>query len=128
MGQDGSDELILLFDNVGGHFLILHYENGEYYGINDVYRGFLQLQTNGVFVGSGGASSAYYYEMGFENGEFQSKLLGYTDWDDEREMPIYYIGNEATYDQEVFNQWLESKMAADEEYYEIVGKSEKSTG
>lgn len=122
LGQDGSKELILLCENAGGHFLILHKENEKFYGIDTVYRGFLQLQTNGVYQGSGGAAYSMYFELEFENGAFNEKKLGYTDWDDEQGKAIYYMGNEMTEDYDIFKEWLDSYMVGNMEYYEVIRK------
>lgn len=114
---DGDRELILLLENIGGHYLILKKEDGRYYGTNRVYRGFESLQTNGVYEGSGGAAYSYYYRMVFEEETFREVLLGYTDWDDKVNTGIYYMGDVKTADEEVFQEWLEGILSEEVVYY-----------
>lgn len=114
---DGDRELILLLENIGGHYLILKKEDGRYYGTNRVYRGFESLQTNGVYEGSGGAAYSYYYRMVFEEETFREVLLGYTDWDDKENTGIYYMGDVETADEEVFQEWLEGILSEEVVYY-----------
>ena len=114
---DGDRELILLLENIGGHYLILKKEDGRYYGTNRVYRGFESLQTNGVYEGSGGAAYSYYYRMVFEEETFREVLLGYTDWDDKENTGIYYMGDVKTADEEVFQEWLEGILSEEVVYH-----------
>lgn len=122
MDGDGIKELILLLDNIVGHFLILHKENEEFYGTNRVYRAFEALQTNGTYIASGGAYYNYYYKMKFIDGKFEEDLLGYTDWDSEKQEALYYLGEEMTKDHDVYEEWLESIMPEDVVYYDAVRK------
>ena len=55
---DGSQEVYLY--HAGGDVIILHEEDGTVYGYLDVFRGFNNLCTNGIFVASSGASDNYW--------------------------------------------------------------------
>lgn len=55
---DGSQEVYLYYS--GGDVLILHEEDGVVYGYSDVFRGFNNLCTNGIFAGSSGTSDNYW--------------------------------------------------------------------
>ena len=116
MNADGSKELILYLDNIGGHYLILHKEGDTFYGMNNVYRALQDLQTNGVYSGSGGASTTYYYRLEFADGKVTQIRLGYTDWDAEKETSVYYIGD-AEQDKETFKSWVESIKTESVTYY-----------
>ena len=55
MDGDGSKELVArVYNDFDGFVLILHYEEGNFYGFEDVVRGFTSLKTNGYYVSSGG--------------------------------------------------------------------------
>ena len=114
--------MILTLQNVSGHFLILHKENEEFYGTNRVFRGFQALQTNGTYIASGGAAYNYYYKMKFIDGKFEEDLLGYTDWDSEKQEAFYYIGEEMTKDHDAYEEWLNDIMPEDVVYYDAVRK------
>lgn len=120
--EDRIKELILTLQNISGHFLILHKENEEFYGTNRVFRGFEALQTNGTYISSGGAYYNYYYKMKFIDGKFEEDLLGYTDWDSEKQEAFYYIGEEITKDHDVYEEWLNDIMPEDTVYYDAVRK------
>lgn len=122
MDGDETKELILLLDNIVGHFLILHKENEEFYGTNRVYRAFEALQTNGTYISSGGAYYNYYYKMKFIDGKFEEDLLGYTDWDSEKQEALYYLGEEMTKDHDVYEKWHNDIMPEDAVYYDAVRK------
>ena len=56
--RDGTAELVLLFQDGAYNYLILHREGDTVYGTVLYVRWFMELQQNGVYVGSGGAGTA----------------------------------------------------------------------
>lgn len=97
---DGTEELILEWTPVGD-FLILHCENEKFYGWEIMYRGFERLQTNGVYVSSGGAGSNCWYRLQFDNGSWLEEKLAEEDWGE------YYINGEAV-DEDTFLQQIDT--------------------
>lgn len=73
---DGGKELCLLFEELGWYYLILRQEGDAFYGTDLGVRWFENLQTNGVYVGSGGAGDSTYARMSFWNGAFEEQELG----------------------------------------------------
>ena len=69
--------------------MILHCENGEFYGWVIMYRGFEGLQTNGVYVSSGGAGSNCWKRIRFDDGSWMEEVLLEEDWGE------YWVGGEA---------------------------------
>lgn len=120
LDRDGNKELILRLENITGHYLILKQEEGTYYGKDKMYRAFEELQTNGIYIGSGGAATVYYYQMYFEEGEFGEVLLGYMDWG------RYDIGGTEITHEEVFQEWADSIMSEDVLYYKPQTKNSGS--
>ena len=55
--SDETYELILYISFLGGHFVIFDQYNDKIYGADKFYRTFELLQTNGVYIGSGGAGN-----------------------------------------------------------------------
>lgn len=112
MDRDGNKEVVLRFSNFAGHYLILKLENGMYYGMDAVYRGFEALQTNGVYVCSDGAMDNSFFHLDFEEGVFLEVLLGRACEN------RYYMGEEQTTDEAVFREWLDSILTGDVLFYE----------
>ena len=112
MDRDGNKEVVLRFSNFAGHYLILKLENGMYYGMDAVYRGFEALQTNGVYVCSDGAMDNSFFQLDFEEGVFLEVLLGRACENS------YYMGEEQTTDEAVFREWLDSILTGDVLFYE----------
>lgn len=94
---DGVQELIL--ESVPGPvFLILHREKEAFFGWERVYRGFEALQTNGVYIGSGGAGANSWMSMRFEDGNWLEQVLAEEDWG------AYYLDGEAVEEDEFLEQ------------------------
>lgn len=72
---DGEAELVLLFQDGAYQYLILSREGETVYGTSMGVRWFEELQTSGVYVGSGGAFDHTYYRMTFQNGRFEDREL-----------------------------------------------------
>lgn len=96
---DGQLELILHFPDFGGNFLILHREGDAFHGLSLGERSFLDLQSSGVFEGSGGAAVHYYHRLTFRDGALAVENLG-SQVDD-----VCTIAGE-TVSQAEFDQWL----------------------
>lgn len=121
LDQDGTKELILELHNIGGRYLILHNEDGTFYGTDRVIRGFLDLQTNGSFIAAGGAAYNYYHQLQFRDGKFEEIELGNLCWDDETEGMVFYIGEEKV-DFDTFSEWQNNISSGNVVYYEVKNK------
>lgn len=111
---DGGAELILLFQDGAYNYLVLHREGDTVYGTDLYVRWFEGLQTNGVYIGAGGAFYSSYHRMFFQNGHFEEQDLGVridSDYTCYRELD----GQEVT--KEVFDAWLAENMVGDVTWY-----------
>lgn len=86
--QSGTQDVILYFPIIGGHYLILHEEDGVIYGIDYPVRWFQDLQEDGLYCSSGSAFFQRYYKMTFLDGDFAEHLIATRDED------VFYIGDE----------------------------------
>lgn len=96
---DGQLELILHFPDFGGNFLILHREGDAFHGLSLGERSFLDLQSSGVFEGSGGAAVHSYSRLTFRDGALALEDLG------SQVDGVCTIAGE-TVSQVEFDQWL----------------------
>lgn len=76
---DGIQELIIQWTPVG-EILVLHREKDEFYAWEIMYRGFEGLQTNGVYISSGGARANRWKRIRFDNGSWLEETLIEEDW------------------------------------------------
>ncbi len=113
---DGVKELILEW-TPAGDFLILHCENEEFYGWHIMYRGFEALQTNGIFISSGGAASNRWQSICFDNGSWLVENLLEEDWGK------YYLNGEPA-DEDAFWQKADAYMTGDVIGYEPKRRTE----
>lgn len=101
---DGVQELILQWTPVGD-YLILHLEKEAFYGWEIMLRGFETLQTNGIFIGSGGAGANKWLTLQFDHGSWQEEVLAEEDWGE------YYLRgekvDEAAFHKQVDSYWTE---------------------
>lgn len=107
---DGTQDLILGYFNGGGNYLILHREEEKIYGTERGYRSFMQLQTEGTFMGSAGADDNYYYRLAFQHGRFVEELLGY-------KTGAYCEIGGISVSEEYFTNWRENLMGRDMWWY-----------
>lgn len=114
--DDGTYEMILYLSFLGGHFVVFDQDNDVIYGVDKYYRTFESLQTNGIYIGSGGVGNEYYYQYHFVDTNFTETYLGHTKRDDEHQRLLYYIGEEQV-DQKTFDAWEASVMVGDVEFY-----------
>lgn len=77
--QDGGLELVLHFINWGGFYLILHREGNRFYATDRGERSFEGLQADGMYFGSGGGFTSYFYRMKFAGDTFLEKLIAQKD-------------------------------------------------
>lgn len=116
---DGVLELILQFQDIGGHDLILHRKGNDFYGTDLPIRWFEGLQQNGVYIASGGAATNWYYTLSFQDGRFLQQELGHmaeiTDSDGAYAVEYVIAGEPVT--QEVFQAWEAEIMPADAVWY-----------
>lgn len=105
LDEDGTQELIMELTPVRD-FLILHHENGNFYGFYIMYRGFESLQTNGVYISSGGAGYNEWKKIRYENGIWMEEILAEMDMQD-----LYLMGQKT--DDETFFKQIESYRTGD---------------
>ncbi|MBP3521294.1 MAG: hypothetical protein J6J87_08120 [Oscillospiraceae bacterium] len=103
-------DLVLVMNSFNGWHLLIHREGERFYAVYIPFRWFKSLQTDGLYLGSGGAATSYYYRLHFSNGTFTEELLANTDWGEQNEdgsYSGYYAigGTEVT--QAEFDAWLE---------------------
>jgi len=72
----GEKDMCLLLEQFGWYWIILHEEDGKFYGVDMPIRWFMMVQEDGLYLGSGGASSSYYYRMQFVNGDYIEEPIG----------------------------------------------------
>lgn len=98
---DGVQELIIQWAPVGiANLLVLHCEKEEFYGWEIMYRGFEGLQTNGIYVSSGGAGSNRWKRIRFDDGNWLEEVLLIEEWGE------YYMSGEAV-DEDTFWQQVD---------------------
>lgn len=107
---DGVQELILQWTPVG-ELLVLHRENDEFYGWAICYRGFEGLQTNGIYISSGGAGSNRWKKIRFEDGSWLEETLFEEDWGK------FYANGEPT-DEDTFLQLEDASETEEVTRYE----------
>lgn len=100
LDDDGMPELILQLTPVG-NYLILHREKEMFYGWETVLRGFEELQTNGVYIGSNGAGANRWITLRFDSGNWLEDILAEEHWGE------YYLHGEAV-DEEAFRKQTDS--------------------
>lgn len=112
-------DLILAMNELMGWYLLIHREGEQFYAVYMPIRRF-DLQTDGLYMGSGGAAVAYYHRLRFANGTFTEELLANTDWgewDEEGHYLGYFaIGGEEVTEAE-FNAWREETLSGDAVWY-----------
>lgn len=79
LDADGVEELIIEWTPVG-EILVLHREKEEFYAWEIMYRGFEMLQTNGIYISSGGAGANSWKRISFDNGTWLEEILLEEDW------------------------------------------------
>lgn len=79
LDADGVQELIIEWTPVG-EILVLHREKEEFYAWEIMYRGFEMLQTNGIYISSGGAGANSWKRISFDNGTWLEEILLEEDW------------------------------------------------
>ena len=100
---DGIQELIMQWTPVG-EILVLHREKDEFYAWEIMYRGFEALQTNGVYISSGGAGANCWKCIRFDDGSWLEETLFEEDWGK------YYVNGEPV-DENTFLQQVDSYEA-----------------
>ncbi len=79
LDSDSENEMIIRVESYDGFYLILNYEDGKVYGFEDVIRGMLQIKTDGIYVGSGGATATAYMKCEFDKNKRIVKTLAEQD-------------------------------------------------
>lgn len=110
---DGIRELILQWTPRGvGDYLILHYEEGNYYGLLLPMRGFF-LQASGVYT-SGSGGNHYYRRLRFEDGDWIAESLAVYTYGSAG--PRYYIDGEIV-DEDTFSAYTKACETGDATVY-----------
>jgi len=68
--QRGEENMCVLLPHLGYYWIILHRENGVFYAIDLPVRWFGDVQKDGLYAGSGGASHSHYKRLRFEQGTY----------------------------------------------------------
>ncbi len=112
LDNDDVKELILCFD-YGGEMLIFHKESEDFFAKKLPFRGFKQLQKNGVYNSSGEAPCSHYLKLFFENGKFSETELGHgCAYEDDM-----FVVNGNPVSEEEFAKWKEEIMIGEVEWY-----------
>lgn len=109
---DGQTDIAVLLDHPAGFYCLLCKDGNDFYGVYMPVRWFEGLRENGVFFGSGGAETAAYERLRFEDGIFSTEILGRTDMG-------YYEAEGKEVSQEEFEAWLDDTLAEEVVWYEI---------
>lgn len=113
-------DLTFAMDGLGGWYLLIHREGERFYAVYMPIRWFEMLQTDGLYLGSGGAATAYYYRLRFSEGTFTEELLANTDWGEWNEdgsySGYYAIGGIQVTEAE-FEIWREDILTKDAVWY-----------
>lgn len=104
-------DLVLAMDQPMGWYLLIHREREQFYALYMGIRWFEFLQTDGLYVGSGGAAVSYYHRLHFADGTFTEELLANTNWG-----PYFAIGGEEVTEAE-FDAWQEETLSGDAVWY-----------
>ena len=111
---DGVPELALLFEELGWYYLVFHQEGETFYAVEFPVRWFEDLRQNGVYLGSGGAGSSWYYRMSFRGGVFEQQELGHRE--ECATGSEYELGGEEVTKAD-FDAWLAETMADSVTWY-----------
>lgn len=103
----GEKDMCLLLEHFGWNWIILHEEDGVYYGVDMPIRWFMGVQEDGLYFGSGGASSSYYYRMQFIDGDYVENSIGDV-IEDMNGAALYIDGVKQS--AEVYEEWKEKNI------------------
>ncbi|MCM1496289.1 MAG: hypothetical protein NC089_10900 [Bacteroides sp.] len=117
MNGDGAEEVVM--ECMPESTQVLYYEDGVVYNYQFVFRGMKRIHTNGVYEGSNGAASTYFYRLTELNSQgYKEEKIAFCDDED------YGIGDKAVSQQEFSNyvlQTIESvELAEDMEFTEAM--------
>ncbi len=110
LDADGVQELIIEWTPVG-EILVLHREKEEFYAWEIMYRGFEMLQTNGIYISSGGAGANSWKRISFDNETWLEEILLEEDWGK------FYANGEAV-DEDTFLEQLHTFETEEVTIYE----------
>lgn len=92
------------------YFEILHYKNDTVYGYNFVYRGLMQLKTDGTFRYSNSGTDIGYGKLKFESNNSETEILGYSEASyNNDDMSISYFINNELVTEESFNSFCKEQ-------------------
>lgn len=103
----GEKDMCLLLEHFGWYWIILHEEDGKFYGVDMPIRWFMMVQEDGLYLGSGGASSSYYHRMQFVDGDYVENDIGDVISDMNGEA-LYIDGVKQS--AEVYEEWKEKNI------------------
>ncbi|MBQ8280449.1 MAG: M56 family metallopeptidase [Roseburia sp.] len=104
----GEKDMCLLLEDFGWSWIILHEEDGVYYGVDMPVRWFMGVQEDGLYLGSGGAGSSYYHRMQFVDGDYIETDIGDVISDMNGEDFLYLNGEKLS--AEVYEEWKEKNL------------------
>jgi hypothetical protein len=117
MDHDNISEVILELsvDGYPDSYEILHYKNEQVYGYHFVYRGLLQLKTDGTFWASSGAADNECDKLEFQNSAYETITLAYSESNqDSKGMTISYYINNQPVTKETFDSFIQEQDAKDD--------------
>ena len=109
--------MCLLLEAFGWNWIILHEEDGVMYGIDMPVRWFEGVQEDGLYFGSGGASSSYYYRMQFVDRDYVENSVG--DVIEDVNGETLYI-DDVKQSEEVYKEWKEKNIKSEATHYRPV--------
>lgn len=129
---DGIMEYVVLLDlyqpeskePFDGEYLVLHYYDGIVYGYHHVFRGMEQLNTNGTYIGSSGASDNQKLTLSFDKEKEIETVLAssVSDYTGEVASVKYYIGKKEVAEDE-FNQYIKILSPKEVTWYDYADAS-----
>lgn len=100
MNDDGANEIVLYCSPESTQ--VLHYEDGDVYSYQFVFRGMKRIHTNGIYEGSNGATTTYYHRLTELNKDgYIEETIAYMDGD-------YFEVEGIETTQEKFSNYVES--------------------
>ena len=108
--ESGNENICILFRHLGYEWLILHEEDGVIYGIDMPVRWFCGVQKNGLYYGAGGAGTAHYKRMIFNNGDYTEEAVG-----DEIDGILYINGEQKS--AEDYAKWKSNNIGEEAKTY-----------
>lgn len=108
---DGQKELVLCTSRRSPEYIIIHIENGKFYGIALASRSFWSPQQSGCFY-QGKGDIGNVSRLSFENGEFSLEILASFRTGPQTKRDVFAIGGEEV-DERTYNKWIKENMTGE---------------